>query len=224
MKQYLKYLLKKSIFIKKLVAILIVLYLKFVYLTSRCKITYASESTPHKLNQQNSGVLFAIWHNQTAFTYKAFTKYSRLYALVSPHSDGKINESIIKIYSFLSKDNCDIILGSKNKNSIGAAKSILAKLNQGGKVIITPDGPRGPVFQINSSISALAYKYKFKVIPVSCRSTNYFCLRSWDKMIIPKPFGKIQIHIDKPMSLSSNAQENDQLLTDKLMQLMRFES
>ena len=50
-------------------------------------------------------------------------------------------------------------------------------------------------------------------------ATKYFTLNSWDKMMIPKPFGKIVVTIGSSIILSGNANIDDNLLENELLNL-----
>ena len=57
------------------------------------------------------------------------------------------------------------------------------------------------------------------MIPVSCHASRYFELRSWDKMMLPKPFSKIIVVIGEPLELSGNDEHDKLLLEEKLNNL-----
>ena len=112
-----------------------------------------------------------------------------------------------------------VIEGSTNRNPSRALKEIISKINSGNNVVITPDGPRGPVYKINSSITKIAKKFDKPLIPVSCAANKYYELKSWDKMIIPKFFSKITVRFGAPIDLKENEEANDTLLEQTLTQL-----
>jgi lysophospholipid acyltransferase (LPLAT)-like uncharacterized protein len=98
----------------------------------------------------------------------------------------------------------NIIYGSSNKNPLKAVKEILNTLKGSGRVFITPDGPRGPAMCINGDILRIANKANACIIPFSAKCDRYISLKSWDKMIIPYPFNKIDIYFADPIESSNN--------------------
>ena len=50
-------------------------------------------------------------------------------------------------------------------------------------------------------------------------ATKYYTLNSWDKMILPKPFGKIVVTIGKAITLSGDGVNDDSLLEKELLNL-----
>ncbi len=211
-KKHIKFFLKNNRFVHKLVVYIIFLYLKIVYMTNKWVFILPKNLTQEEINAKN-GVLFAIWHNRLAFAMYICKNYDGVYGLASPHSDGQLITDILK------KMNYKIIEGSTNRNPMQAIKSIIKQITSGNKVVITPDGPRGPVYQINSNITQLGKKYNKDVIPISCMPTKYFQLKSWDNMIIPKFFGKVVVTIGAPLELYGDAIKDNALLKNRLMEL-----
>ncbi|MBA2628503.1 MAG: DUF374 domain-containing protein [Rickettsiaceae bacterium] len=212
LKKYLKHFLKHSRFIHWLIVRTIYIYLKFVYLTSKWEFIWTDPALKNKFNTLD-GALLALWHNRLAFAMHIFKKYDNVFALASSHTDGKIIIDVVRVMDY------GVIEGSTNRNPTRAVRSIINLLELGNKIVITPDGPRGPVYKINSTITKIAYKYNKSLIPVSCMATKYFMVNSWDKMILPKPFGKIVVTIGKSIKLSGNVANDDSLLENELLNL-----
>lgn len=210
--RYIKKSLKHNQVVHYLVAWIIYIYLKIVYLTSKWEfIKIDSQSRNEALEHGNA--LYALWHNRIAFGMYIFRSLDGIHALVSSHTDGKIITDVIKLMGY------QVIEGSSNRNPIGATKHIIKVLLAGGGVVITPDGPRGPVYKINSSITKIAYKTNKPIIPLSCMPTKYMRLKSWDQLVLPKPFGVIKVIIGEPITLSGNEKEDNELLEKRLRYL-----
>ena len=203
-----KFFRESPIVFNLLVSILF-LYIKFCYLTIRWKFIWPEGYSKNELLKEK-GVLFAIWHCELAYAIKIFGCYRPVKALVSPHGDGRILGKLIQFFGF------DTINGSTNKEATSALRAIIADLKSGTNIVITPDGPRGPAKQINSSMAKLAYKYNYKLIATSCVPENCFRLNSWDKMMVPKPFSKVRVKFSTPITLSGNTEKDDALLAEKL--------
>jgi lysophospholipid acyltransferase (LPLAT)-like uncharacterized protein len=65
-------------------------------------------------------------------------------------------------------------------------------------VVITPDGPRGPAYELGPGIVFLAQKSDALVLPMNLEYSRYWRLRSWDRFIIPQPFSKVHVLISRP--------------------------
>lgn len=211
-KKKIKGIIRNNTIIESLLVYTIYLYLRITYFTSKWEFVWPQDLNQNKINQLN-GVLFALWHNRLAFGMYIFQNINNVYALASPHADGKIITKIIK------KMNFSVISGSTNRNPTRALKQIISKINLGNNIVVTPDGPRGPVYRINSSVTRLAKRLNKPLIPVSCTADKYYQLKSWDKMIIPKFFAKITVRFGKPIKFKDDDRLNDLLLADTLTQL-----
>jgi lysophospholipid acyltransferase (LPLAT)-like uncharacterized protein len=212
MKKAFKKFLKENECAIKIITILLYSYLQFVYFTSRKKFIFHGNTNKKQLLAQQ-GVIFAFWHNILALSPVVFRRNNNIHALISPHLDGRFLHNIVR------KFGCGVIIGSSNKNPVSALKQIIQKLSKGANVIITPDGPKGPVYKINSNITEIAYKYDKKLIPIVANTSRYFLLKSWDKLIIPLPFGRIQIIIGLPLDLINDKKQNDINLQQQLIHL-----
>jgi lysophospholipid acyltransferase (LPLAT)-like uncharacterized protein len=63
---------------------------------------------------------------------------------------------------------------------------------------LTVDGPRGPWREVKPGVLALARRLAVPLIPItfSCRRT--WVLRSWDRMVLPKPFSRVVVAYGEP--------------------------
>jgi len=212
MRKVFKKFLKHNKYVLSIITILLYWYLRFVYFTSRQKFIFYDNGNKEKfLNEQ--GVIFAFWHNMLALGPAMFKGHRDIYALISPHLDGKILNDLVD------KFGCKVIVGSSNKNPLGALRSIIQKLSQGANIMVTPDGPKGPIYKINSGITEIAYKYNKKLIPVASSTSRCFRLKSWDKLIIPLPFGIIKIIVGSPLELTNDKMQNQINLEKQLTSL-----
>ncbi|HJD53819.1 MAG TPA: lysophospholipid acyltransferase family protein [Rickettsia endosymbiont of Proechinophthirus fluctus] len=212
MRKVFKKFLKNNKYALSIITILLYWYLRFVYFTSKQKFIFYDNGNKEKfLNEQ--GVIFAFWHNMLALSPSMFIGHRNIYALISPHLDGKILNDLV------GKFGCRVIVGSTNKNPIGALRNIIGKLSQGANIIVTPDGPKGPVYKVNSGITEIAYRYNTKLITIVSSTSRCFRLKSWDKLIIPLPFGTIKIIVGSPLELTNDKIQNHISLEKQLASL-----
>ena len=210
-KKFIKPIFKKNKY-AYLLSNVIYWYLKIVYFTSRWQFVWPKDYNKQDFANENK-VIFALWHNRVAFGPGVFLANRKIYALVSPHSDGRIISAVIRKFGY------NIIEGSSNKDPIIAVRNVIKILSSGKNIAITPDGPRGPIYEIKSNIAAIAKKYATKLVPINCNSSRYFQLSTWDKMIMPLPFGKITVIVGEPVLLSENEQKNNHYLKQVLSEL-----
>jgi lysophospholipid acyltransferase (LPLAT)-like uncharacterized protein len=92
----------------------------------------------------------------------------------------------------------------KVKGGATAFRDVLKWLKGGGGIAITPDGPRGPAEQMAEGAIMLAKVSKAPVLLVglACRPASR--LKTWDRAVLPAPFGRGAIVWDGPIHAGPN--------------------
>ena len=72
-------------------------------------------------------------------------------------------------------------------------------------IAITNDGPKGPERQAKLGSYKIALKTKAQIVAISCSSTKYWEMKSWDRLRLPRPFGKIYVEFSDPMKIDETA-------------------
>jgi lysophospholipid acyltransferase (LPLAT)-like uncharacterized protein len=112
--------------------------------------------------------------------------------LVSRHRDGRFIAAIMSRFGPDAVHGSTGRAGGKAKERGGAAglRALRNGLAAGQAIVITPDGPRGPPRQAAPGVSHLAATSGAPVLPVAARTRRRIELKSWDRMIVPLPFGR----------------------------------
>lgn len=58
---------------------------------------------------------------------------------------------------------------------------------------VTPDGPRGPARVVKPGVLAAARRSRAPILPVAAGANSAWELRSWDRLLIPRPFARVRI-------------------------------
>lgn len=166
--------------------------------TWRCRVhdphgTYRDLSAP---------IIFSLWHNRLALSMLIWQRYARpklngagLVCLISASHDGGMLACVMKYFGV------DAARGSSSRRGAQALLELTSWVKRGHAVAITPDGPRGPRYQIHDGIIALAQLTGLPVVPVSVFIRPKIQLRSWDRFQIPLPFARCDIHVGVPMTV-----------------------
>ena len=145
--------------------------------------------------------------------YRRFKPYGEIKVIVSHHRDG---ETIRKVVEHLG---VGAISGSSSKGGTKALIKAIKTIKNGIDVAITPDGPRGPRYEIANGIIAIAQKTGADIITCSIKSSKFWRLKSWDKFIIPKPFGIINFYMSSPFCINGlEMEEARELIKLKMME------
>jgi lysophospholipid acyltransferase (LPLAT)-like uncharacterized protein len=65
---------------------------------------------------------------------------------------------------------------------------------------LTVDGPRGPWREVQPGVVLLARWLGLPVVPVTFSCTRSRLLRSWDRMVLPRPFSRMVVEYGEPMA------------------------
>lgn len=118
-------------------------------------------------------------------------KYS---ALVSQSKDGDTLTKILKKWKY------NVTRGSSSKGGKEAVGQIIEETKDSSSVVITPDGPRGPIYEIKNGALVIANKTGYPVIPVKIVMEKKKSLnKSWDDFEIPLPFSKCTVEFGEKM-------------------------
>jgi lysophospholipid acyltransferase (LPLAT)-like uncharacterized protein len=97
-----------------------------------------------------------------------------------------------------------------DKGGAGAMREALRFIRSGGVVAITPDGPRGPAQVMASGAVTLAKLSGAPVVLFGLAARPAFRLKSWDKTLLPLPFGRGAVVFVGP--LYARRDEDDEAL------------
>jgi lysophospholipid acyltransferase (LPLAT)-like uncharacterized protein len=106
------------------------------------------------------------------------------HVLVSQHRDGRFIGAAVARFGFR------MVYGSSSRGGGEAMVGMLRVLRDGNPVAITPDGPRGPRRQAAPGVVQLAARSGAMIAPVAGATTRHRILPSWDRMMLPLPFGR----------------------------------
>ena len=170
----------------------------------------------HQKLEENEAYVFVAWHGDLASQPTSYFKLrpnGRIKTMISQSKDGEI---ITKVYGLFG---AGAIRGSSSKGATKALISTIKEIKSGFDVALTPDGPRGPRFSIADGVIAIAQKSGAKVVILNSKPSKYWQFNSWDKFVLPKPFGKIDFYISEPFSVKDMELEDAKsLIKTKMLQ------
>jgi lysophospholipid acyltransferase (LPLAT)-like uncharacterized protein len=142
----------------------------------------------------------AFWHNRLLIfplVLRRFFPHRGGAALISASRDGELLTDAIERFGF------DVVRGSSSRMGASAILQLTDTLKSGRDVVITPDGPRGPAYELGPGIIFLAQKSGAAVLPMSLEYSHCWRLKSWDRFIVPRPFSKVRVLIGDPHHVKS---------------------
>lgn len=116
--------------------------------------------------------------------------------LVSQSKDGELIARICRAFGM------ECVRGSSSRGGAQALLEFKSLLEKGERIAFTPDGPRGPLREIQPGVLFMAQKSGVPIVPVSCGpQKRWIFKKSWDEFIIPKPFNTISILYGEPITV-----------------------
>jgi hypothetical protein len=137
----------------------------------------------------------ALWHNRLLifpFVLRRFLPNRHGAALISASRDGDLLADAIHRFGY------EVVRGSSSRLGASAILQLTEVLASGRDVVITPDGPRGPAYELGPGIIFLAQKSGAAVLPMNLEFSHCWRLGSWDRFIVPRPFAKIRVLVSQP--------------------------
>jgi lysophospholipid acyltransferase (LPLAT)-like uncharacterized protein len=174
----------------RLLAVVAAFYIRLVAGTTRW--TEVGREGWDALAAEPAGFLLVTWHGRLflAPTYRPAGK--RVVAMVSQSRDGEFFAEVIGRWEI------ETVRGSSHdrakRRPKGGSEAYLAARREltenGALVAITPDGPRGPPRSLQAGAARLALEAGVPVVAVAFSSRWGRTLGSWDRFLLPFPFGR----------------------------------
>lgn len=184
------------------------LLIRFLSLTNK-KVFHGPE------NFEGKKFIMVLWHGELLMIPHAYLHYRKtpnVDIVVSEHFDGELIAKTLQQFGFRT------IRGSSTRGGAKVLIEAIKALKNGCDVGITPDGPRGPIYTVHDGVIAMAQKSKVGVVLVRAIPTKYWQLNSWDKFVIPKPFGIINYYVSDVLDISSMEKEEARIFVKEGMQ------
>ncbi|WP_207536621.1 lysophospholipid acyltransferase family protein [Sabulicella rubraurantiaca] len=170
------------------------LYLAFVYRTTRWRIL----GWEH-VEATGGRFVLAFWHEMLPLMPQLMLEArnrdfaSRAHVLVSRHRDGRLIGHVVDRFGIR------LVHASSSRGGAAGLLSLLRLTRAGEVVAITPDGPRGPRRVAAPGIAQLATMARLPVVAAAAFTSRGIRLRSWDRMVVPLPFGRAALALEPPV-------------------------
>ncbi|MGH7583597.1 MAG: lysophospholipid acyltransferase family protein [Gemmatimonadales bacterium] len=93
------------------------------------------------------------------------------------------------------------LTGSSSRGALAALRGAIRTLRTGAPVAFTPDGPRGPRRTVKPGIIRAAQRADALILPLHAVPTKAWSLGSWDRMMVPKPFARVDVAYGEPFAV-----------------------
>lgn len=144
--------------------------------------------------------IFAVWHNRLLLLPSVFRRFlapRHAAALISASGDGDLIAALVERFGY------GTVRGSSSRKGASALLRLAEVFAGGTHLVITPDGPRGPVYQLGQGVIFLAQKCDTPVVPANLEYSSCWRFKSWDRFILPRPFSKVRVILGVPLRIAA---------------------
>lgn len=161
--------------------------------------TLRFDATPEDIRaytKKDEPVAMVLWHNRLFLAAEIVRRYRGgrpAYALVSASQDGAW------LTAFFALAGLRTVRGSSSRLGREAATALVETLRAGHDIGITPDGPRGPCYELKPGGVIVARRTRAPLLLIGGEFFSAWQLRSWDRFYIPKPFSRVRMRCEVVM-------------------------
>lgn len=169
--------------------------------------------------ETGDGMIAAFWHSRIVLSFMGWDRKASQTPtmLISRSREGDL------IAHFARNLSISVVRGSsrntrksKQKGGVKALRDMQRAIENGACVGLTVDGPRGPRQRASMGVIQLAKMTGKPIMIYSLSVSNKKVFNSWDRFIVPFPFGKGVVIWKEPLFVGENA-------TDEEMETARLE-
>lgn len=169
------------------------LWFLFFVIEKTCSWKYSNVQILKDAMESKSPTLICMWHGQFIFALLYLKRFfPDTIVISSTHQDSMVLANVLKKYKF------NLIKGSSTRGASKVLKNMVREYKKTETLIaITNDGPKGPARIAKEGSVALAYKMNANILFMTGRANRIWRLKTWDRFVLPKPFSKNHVYIER---------------------------
>lgn len=171
-------------------------------------VTLRPEFVQRQVEQQvqsaRTPILFAFWHGRMLYFIKLYEYLgSWITVLVSHSRDGELVAQLLSRFGF------QTTRGSTSRGGARGLLAIVGKVQSGIHAGFSPDGPRGPRYQVQPGLVLVAKRTGAPILPMTYGAQWKRVLASWDAFLLPLPFSRVVVVYGEPIYVPADASAAD---------------
>lgn len=160
------------------------------------RIDYLHLDRPQNFWAKRQPVILAFWHDQLLLMVKGYHgPEARI--LISSSKDGELIARTMGCFGQ------GAVRGSSSRGGASALREMVRLKREPFDLVVTPDGPRGPRHRVKPGVAQLAKLTGRPVIPMAFVCSRGHRFASWDRFLLPFPFGRGVYSFGAPLFLSA---------------------
>lgn len=195
--------------VQALLGFLLAAYMVLVKYTTRWTVERKEDVQP--LIDGGKGLIGLTWHSRFLMLNAAWKRgWQDPYILISLSRDGALVAYTTRFLGLKTiRGSARKARSGKAKGGSAALRGMIGAIENGGAVVITPDGPRGPRQRLGTGPLGLARLSGAPVVSLTFAVRNRIQFKSWDRFVLPLPFGRGIIIWGTPLTVPANASDEE---------------
>lgn len=153
-------------------------------MASSCRSEVRGSEHLERVFEQYGRVIAAFWHE--SLTLAALHYRNEGYHTLTSYSfDGELAARTLRRFGL------QAVRGSSSEGGMDALAQLQRTIETVQLVGLTVDGPKGPRHVVKPGVAILSVRAGIPILPVAFAAWPAWRLNSWDRTMIPKPFGRI---------------------------------
>lgn len=152
-------------------------------------------------------VIYALWHNRIFVVPVAwkrmYGKTRKSVVLTSASRDGSMLARAVGVFGI------GAVRGSSSRRGVAALVALRKALRAGVDCCVTPDGPRGPRYVLQSGIVKLAETTGAPVVPILVEFSSAWQWKTWDRFYLPKLGSRVRVIFDCALEIPAGLSEDE---------------
>jgi lysophospholipid acyltransferase (LPLAT)-like uncharacterized protein len=158
-----------------------------------------------------AGAVALFWHGRIPLCLATAPQWWRknTKALISPSSDGQFIATALEMAGFPGIRISTAKPGdtAKARQAVAAFREAINHVAEGGALVVTPDGPRGPNEVIAPGALQIARRSGQPVFLMGIAASPATQFDTWDKVMFAAPFGRGAVVWEGPLHVPADADE-----------------
>ncbi len=147
--------------------------------------------------------IYATWHGYLWHGIHA-VRGGDVCVMVSSHRDGEIIARVLSMMGF------SLARGSSTRGGAAALREFVRfARDTEGDLVVTMDGPRGPYRELKDGILYAASRTGMPIVPLGMWVPKAWHTKSWDRMIVGKPFGRVGVAFGEALTVPRDASREE---------------
>jgi lysophospholipid acyltransferase (LPLAT)-like uncharacterized protein len=156
-------------------------------------------------DRRDGAALWCFWHRCLLPAACYFRGRPGTALLISPSFDGELIARTIARLGYRA------VRGSSSRSGAAGLRALERAIREGATAVIPGDGPRGPRYVLKPGIARLAQLTALPIRTFYLLPLRAWVVRSWDGLLIPKPFSRVIIAWGRPLPPPARGADTEEL-------------